>query len=73
MKPLARPRDYLLYRMATPGEKAKCYIHCFPQQRWETTFDDREVILEHQGITIIIPRAEFEKTWTLTTTNGLVP
>ena len=73
MKELARPRDYLLYRMATPGEKAKCYIHCFPQQRWLCTFSDQGVILENQGVTIIIPRTDFDKEWTLTATNGLGP
>lgn len=41
------------------------YINCYPQQKWEVVLSDKNgmVLLDRKGISIEIPKAEFEKNW----------
>ena len=62
----ARPKTYVMYRIAAFGNKAECYIHCYPQQVWDcerSPFNVNAVKLSRKNITIIIPKEDFEKHW----------
>lgn len=41
------------------------YVYCYPQQRWEVSISDisDKVMLSRNGVTIEVPKAEFEKNW----------
>ena len=62
---IARPRTYVAYRFGFDSRSA-CYVHCFPQQRWEakqTGTDGKYVALSRKGVSITIPRYDFESYW----------
>ena len=62
---IARPRTYVTYRFGFDSRSA-CYIHCCPQQKWEAKEADtngRYVELSRKGISITIPRYDFESHW----------
>jgi len=65
----ARPKTYVMYsiyRIATFDKSAECYIHCYPQQRWDfeqAPFNVNSVQLSYKNIIIIIPKEDFEKKW----------
>ncbi len=64
---IARPRAYVTYRFGFDSRSA-CYIHCWPQQRWEAKETDnggRYVELSHKNVSIVIPRGDFEEHWRL--------
>ena len=55
-----------MYRIVTFDAKAECYIHCFPQQKWDCKQDELKanaVQLSRKNITFIIPKEDFEKHW----------
>lgn len=62
---IARPRTYVAYRFGF-NSSAVCYVHCYPQQRWEAKqagTDGRYVALSRKGVSITIPREDFEEHW----------
>lgn len=63
MVDLYRPKQYVLYRY---GFEYKCYVHCYPQQRWEmTAFDNKGVELHNKvkHLTIELSWNEFYANW----------
>lgn len=62
----ARPKTYVMCRIATFDSKGECYIHCYPQQKWkykQAPFNVNSVQLSYKNITMIIPKEDFEKQW----------
>lgn len=59
----AKIKHYTLYRIATFNEKAVCYIDCYPQQKWEYYVRDDGVLLKRKGISLILPKEDFEERW----------
>ncbi len=62
---IARPRTYVTYRFGFDSRSA-CYVHCCPQQRWEvkeTGTNGRYVELSRKGVSMTIPREDFESYW----------
>lgn len=62
---IARPRTYVTYRFGFDSRSA-CYIHCCPQQKWEAKEADvagRYVALSRKGVSMTIPRYDFESYW----------
>ena len=61
MQGIARPKNYGMFTISTFTGEAKCYIHCFPQQKWKYKLDDKSVDLEYKNLSMIIPKVDFEK------------
>lgn len=61
MQGTARPKTYVMLTISNFTGEAKCYIHCYPQQRWKYMLDYKSAMLEHTNYTMIIPREDFEK------------
>lgn len=59
----ARPKLSIIYKIATFDGKAKCYINCNPQQRWEYSVKENKVTLDRKGVTLVIPKEDFYKDW----------
>lgn len=59
----ARPKSFVMYRIATFDRQAECYISCYPQQKWECYIDGNKVTLSKKGISFSIPKEDFEKQW----------
>lgn len=60
----ARPKSYILYQIVTFSGDARCYIHCYPQQKWEYAMKgNNQVELTRKEISLIIPKEEFAKHW----------
>ena len=59
----ARPNTYCVYTLKTFLGDAECWISCYPQQKWECEIKGDKVTLDRKGITLIIPKADFEKHW----------
>lgn len=62
---IAIPRTYVTYRFGFDSRSA-CYIYCCPQQKWEAKEADtngRYVELSRKGVSITIPRYDFESHW----------
>ena len=61
----ARPKSYVMYRIVSFLGEAECYIHCYPQQKWDANIRDNEhVELSRNNIDFIIPKEDFDKQWT---------
>lgn len=60
---IVRPRTYLMYCVKSFSGWASCYIQCYPQQRWEADVAGRYVALSRKGVSITIPRYDFESHW----------
>lgn len=66
MKYKARPKTYVMYRIATFDGKAECYIHCHPQQKWDCvgfSEDKKGIELSRNNISMVLPREDFEEHW----------
>lgn len=66
----ARTNTYIMYRITSSCGMAQCYINCYPQQRWEYKVEFKadgkltgKVILSRKGMTLVIPKDDFEKHW----------
>ena len=59
----ARPKSFVIYSIKTFSGDAECWISCYPQQRWEYEVKENKVTLRRKGITLIIPKVDFEKRW----------
>ena len=59
----ARPKTYIMYRIATFDGRAQCYIHCYPQQKWHYSFNGNKAELTYKNIDLCIPKEDFEKHW----------
>ena len=62
---MAKPRTYVTYRFGF-SSSAVCYVHCCPQQRWEVVGRPEgrtNVELSRKGVSITIPREDFESHW----------
>lgn len=58
----ARPKTYCIYTLKTLNG-AECWISCYPQQKWECEIKKNEVVLNKKGLTLIIPKTDFERQW----------
>ena len=63
----ARTNTYMMYTISTFDGKAKCNIHCCPQQRWDVVFNEnkKQVILNRQNVSFTIPKKDFDENWTV--------
>ena len=59
----AKVNHYTMYTIATFDGKAKCLIDCHPQQIWQCEIIDKTVALARKGMTLMIPKEDFEKYW----------
>ena len=59
----ARVKTVCVYNIKTFTGKAECWLSCYPQQKWEYEVKGDKVWLDRKGITLIIPKEEFEKHW----------
>ena len=59
----ARAKTVCVYTIKTFLGDAECWISCYPQQRWEYEIKGDKVTLDRKGITLIIPKEDFEKYW----------
>lgn len=62
---IVRPRTHLTYFFGIDGG-AMSRIQCHPQQKWEAKqagTDGRHVELSRKGVSITIPREDFESHW----------
>ena len=57
----ARPKRNTMFHVGNFTGEAKCYIHCYPQQKWNYWIKDNRAIIEYKNISLEIPRVEFEK------------
>lgn len=62
---LARPDTYGLYCFGFGN--SKCYIHCFPQQKWEYKINEKDKLVEltneKKRISMQIDLENFEENW----------
>lgn len=56
----ARPKNGVVYRF---GTLYPCYIHCYPQQKWDYVYKDDKVELMHKNMAITITTDDFNKNW----------
>lgn len=59
----ARPRIFVMYNIKTFFGDAEVWISCYPQQKWEYSVTHNKVTLTRKGISLTIPREDFEKRW----------
>ena len=59
----ARPKTVCVYTLKTFLGNAECWISCYPQQKWGCEIKRDKVTLDRKGITLTIPKADFEKYW----------
>ncbi|MGN0352403.1 MAG: hypothetical protein ACI4ES_12190 [Roseburia sp.] len=59
----ARVKSCIIYRIATFDGQAECYIDCYPQQRFEYRVNGDRVTLDRKGISLVIPKEDFDKHW----------
>jgi len=59
----ARPKSFVIYTLKTFLGNAECWISCYPQQKWEYEVKENKVTLSRKGISLTIPKADFEKQW----------
>ena len=64
-KKLARPDTYGMYCFGFGN--SKCYIHCFPQQKWEYKINEKDKLVElsneKKRISMQIELEDFETNW----------
>ena len=58
-----RPKTFCMYNIKTFLRDAECWISCSPQQRWECEIKGDKVTLERKGISLTIPKEDFDKHW----------
>lgn len=58
-----RPKTVCMYSLKGLLGEAICFIHCYPQQKWEYRVKGNKVTLERKGISLTIPKADFDKYW----------
>lgn len=56
----ARPKNGVVYRF---GTLYPCYIHCYPQQKWDYVYKDDKVELMHKNMAITITTDDFKRHW----------
>ncbi len=61
MQGIARPKSYVMITISNFTGDAKCYIHCYPQQRWKYKLNAKSADLEYKTFKIVIPKEDFEK------------
>jgi hypothetical protein len=59
----ARPKSFIMYHITTFDGQAECYISCYPQQRWEYRIKENKVTLSRKGISLSIPKDDFDEYW----------
>ena len=59
----ARPKSFIMYTIKTFLGDAECWISCYPQQKWECEIKGDKVTLDRKSISLIIPKADFDKHW----------
>lgn len=59
----ARPKSFVMYTLKTFLGNAECWISCYPQQKWEYGIKGDKVTLNRKGISLTIPKTDFEKHW----------
>jgi len=60
---IARPKTYVMIKISNFTGEAKCFIHCFPQQRWNYNIDNDRVELTYKNMDLSIPKSDFERFW----------
>lgn len=58
-----RPKTMCIYTLKTFLNDAECWICCYPQQKWECEIKGDKVVLDRKGVTLTIPKEDFEKHW----------
>ena len=56
----ARPRSGVMYKF---GTLYPCYIHCYPQQKWDYAYNGDKVELRYKNTTIAITTDDFKGNW----------
>ena len=57
----ARPKNYVMLTISNFTGEAKCYIHCYPQQKWTFEITDNKAKLCYKNFDLCIPKIDFEK------------
>ena len=57
----ARPKRYVMLTISNFTGEAKCYIHCYPQQKWHYHFNGNKAEMTYKNLDLCIPKADFEK------------
>ena len=60
---IARPNTFVIYNIKAFISSAECCISCYPQQKWEYEIEEYKVTLRRKGISLTIPKEDFEKHW----------
>lgn len=64
-KKLARPNTYGMYCFGFGN--SKCYIHCFPQQKWKYEINEKDKLVElsneKKRISMQIELEDFKEHW----------
>ena len=59
----ARPKSYTMITISAFTGEAKCFIHCYPQQKWDYSIKGDKVQLIYKNLDLMIPKEDFEKYW----------
>ena len=59
----ARPKRFVIYRIASFDGQAECHIYCYPQQKWEYSIDGNKVELSRKEVDMYIPKEYFDLHW----------
>lgn len=57
----ARPKTYTMITISNFTGEAKCYIHCYPQQKWDYSFNGDKAEMHYKNLDLSIPKTDFEK------------
>lgn len=57
----ARPKRYVVFSIRNFTGEAECYIHCYPQQKWDYGFNGDKAEMHYKNLDLSIPKADFEK------------
>lgn len=57
----ARPRNGVMYMFG--GTLYPCYIHCYPQQKWDYVYKGDKVELGYKNMAITITADDFKERW----------
>lgn len=57
----ARAKTYTMLTISNFTGEAKCYIHCYPQQKWHYHFNGNQAEMHYKNFDLSIPKSDFEK------------
>ena len=47
----AKPKTYTMLTISAFTGEAKCYIHCYPQQKWDYGFNGDKAEMHYKNLT----------------------